>query len=87
MPVGLLPHDLAPHITELNRQAAAAGRSPLAVVAMKTLPLEDRAAAAAMAREYKAAGVTHLVHTQGYTSVAQYAEVIQQIDSEVRAAL
>ena len=38
-------------------------------------------------RAYRDAGVTHLVHTQGYDSPAQYAEIVQQIDGEIRAAL
>ena len=31
--------------------------------------------------------VTHLVHTQGYDSPQQYAEVVAQLDGEIRAAL
>lgn len=87
MPVGFLPHDLAPHIAELNQRGADAGRGPLEVVAMKTLPLDDRAAAMEMAVAYRDAGVTHLVHTQGYDSPAQYAEIVQQIDIDIRSAL
>ncbi len=87
MPVGFLPDDLAPHIAELNQRGAEAGRGPLEVVAMKTLPLNDRAAAIDLAAAYRDAGVTHLVHTQGYDSPAQYAEIVQQIDDEIRAAL
>lgn len=87
MPVGFLPHELGPHIAELQQQAADAGRGALDVVAMKTLPLDDRAAAIEMAAAYRDAGVTHLVHTQGYDSPAQYAEIIEQIDGEIRSAL
>jgi probable F420-dependent oxidoreductase len=87
MPVGFLPDELAPHIAELNQRGAEAGRGPLEVVAMKTLPLNDRAAAIDLAAAYRDAGVTHLVHTQGYDSPAQYAEIVQQIDGEIRAAL
>ena len=87
MPVGFLPDELAPHVAELNQRAADAGRGPLEVVAMKTLPLDDLAAAIDLAAGYRDAGVTHLVHTQGYDSPAQYAEIVQQIDGEIRAAL
>ena len=115
MPVGFLPDELAPHVAELNQRGADAGRGPLEVVAMKTLPLDDRAAAIDLAAGYRFpttaeerdpglteegeeraralaalladAGVTHLVHTQGYDSPAQYAEIVQQIDGEIRAAL
>jgi probable F420-dependent oxidoreductase len=87
MPVGMLPEELKPHIEEMNRQAADAGRKPLEVVAMKTLPLEDRSAAADLARGYRDVGVTHLVHTQGYESPEHYAEVVAQVDGEIRQAL
>ncbi len=87
MPVGLSPQDLAPHVTDLRQRAADAGRSDLEVVAMKTLPLAERAAAIELTQAYRDAGVTHLVHTQGYDSPAQYAEIVQQIDGEIRNAL
>ena len=70
-----------------NQRGAEAGRGPLEVVAMKTLPLNDRAAAIDLAAAYRDAGVSHLVHTQGYDSPAQYAEIVQQIDGEIRTAL
>ena len=54
---------------------------------MKTLPLDDLDAAAERAVDYQRAGVTHLVHTQGYDSPTQYAEVIEQVDQHIRAAL
>ncbi len=87
MPVGLSPDELRPAIASLQAQAADAGRGAMAVVAMKTLPLDDAAAAADLAGAYRDAGVTHLVHTQGYDSPAQYAEVVAQVDGGVRAAL
>ena len=87
MPVGTLPYELAPHIADLQSQAAAIGRGTLEVVAMKTLPLAERQAAIDMAGAYRDAGVTHLVHTQGYDSPQQYAEIVAQIDGEIRRAL
>lgn len=87
MPVGLSPEELAPQVAELHQRAADAGRDGLEVVAMKTLPLEQPAAAIELAEAYRDAGVTHLVHTQGYDSPAHYAEVVAQIDGEIRAAL
>jgi probable F420-dependent oxidoreductase len=87
MPVGMAPEELAPQVTELHQRAADAGRAGLEVIAMKTLPLEDPAAAIELAQGYRDAGVTHLVHTQGYDSPRHYAEVIAQIDGEIRAAL
>lgn len=87
MPVAMSPEELAPHIAELHQRGADAGRENLEVAAMKTLPLEEPAAAIAMAQAYRDVGVTHLVHTQGYDSPAQYAEIVAQIDGEIRAAL
>ena len=87
MPVGLAPAALAAPIADLAARTRDAGREPLAVVAMKTLPLEDPAAAAALARAYRDVGVTQLVHTQGYDSPAHYAEVVEQVDRELRSAI
>jgi probable F420-dependent oxidoreductase len=87
MPVGMSPEELAPHVSDLHQRAADAGRDGLEVVAMKTLPLAESAAAIELAQGYRDAGVTHLVHTQGYDSPQQYAEVVAQLDGEIRAAL
>lgn len=87
MPVGTAPGELAPQVAELQERAAAAGRGSMAVVAMKTLPLAEPDAAAELACAYRDAGVTHLVHTQGYDSPAQYGEVVEQVDGDIRRAL
>ena len=34
-----------------------------------------------LACSYQEAGVTQLVHTQGYDSVKHYAEVVEQVDN------
>lgn len=87
MPMGTLPEVLAPSIAELHKQGAAAGRKDLEVVAMKTLPLEDPQAAIKMAQDYQEAGVTHLVHVQGYETTQQFSEVIDQLEGDVRKKL
>jgi len=87
MPMGTLPEDLAPSITELHKSAAAAGREGLEVVAMKTLPMRELQNAVEMAQGYKAAGVTHLVHVQHYESPQHYAEVLDQIEGDIRKSL
>ena len=74
---------LAP-IAELQRLAAAAGRQPLAVVHMKTLPLADLPAAVAMAQAYAAAGVTHLVHTQGVQDEREFGEVVDALCGRIQ---
>ncbi|MGR8949797.1 MAG: TIGR03619 family F420-dependent LLM class oxidoreductase [Gammaproteobacteria bacterium] len=87
MPVGTAPEELKPQIDDFHAQAAAAGRGKLGVYMMKTLPLESMSAAIDLAGAYQQAGVTHLVHTQGYDSPAQYQEVIEQVDTEIRSKL
>ena len=87
MPVGAAPDQLKANIASFRQQAADAGKPPPAIVAMKTLPLDDMAQAGELAQGYKDVGVTHLVHTQGYDSPAQYAEVVAQVDGEIRGML
>lgn len=87
MPVSLSPEELAPHIVTLRRRAQQHGKSAMEIVAMKTLPLADRNAACDLACRYQAVGVTHLVHTQGYASPNEYAEVVETVDREIRAGL
>ena len=87
MPVSSSPDELKPDIARMHEQGAAAGRSDLKTVHMKTLPLAERNEAIDLACAYQAVGVDHLVHTQGYDSPAHYAEVVDQVDGEIRAGL
>jgi alkanesulfonate monooxygenase SsuD/methylene tetrahydromethanopterin reductase-like flavin-dependent oxidoreductase (luciferase family) len=59
----------------------------LDIVMMKTLPLDERNATVDILSEYKAAGVTEFVHTQGYESTNQYDEIVQLIDTELRTLI
>ena len=54
---------------------------------MKTLPMEDRAAAIEMAQAYQQAGVTHMIHVQPYNSRQHFAEVLALFDGEIRGSL
>jgi hypothetical protein len=54
---------------------------------MKTLPIEDPPKAVAYARQFLAVGVTHIVHTQGYTSVTEYRRNIEILEEKIRPAL
>ena len=85
--MGTLPPDLAPSISRLHEAGAAAGRKDLEVVMMKTLPIEDPAAAVEMAQSYQQAGVTHMIHVQPYDSPQQFAEVLEQFDGAIRGNL
>ena len=87
MPVSAMPDELKPNIARLHEEGAAAGRDDLVTVHMKTLPLAERNEAIELACAYQEVGVNHLVHTQGYDSPAQFAEVVDQVDGEIRAAL
>ncbi len=87
MPVGAMPEQLKADIASFRERAADAGKSSPEVIAMKTLPLDDMPQAVELAQGYQDVGVTQLVHTQGYDSTAQYAEVVSQVDGEVRGML
>ena len=87
IPAGITAAELKPQIADFQARAVAAGRGKLEVVAMKTLPLEEPQAAIDMAAEFKGAGATHFVHTQGYDSPSHYAEIIEQIDTSIRSSI
>ncbi len=87
MPVSIAPSDLKPLVADFNRQAADAGRDPLAVVAMKTLPLENLSESIELAQAYRDAGATALVHTQNYDTPAQYQEFIDIVCEEIQPAV
>ena len=81
MPVSQTPEELRPKIKTFQSMAADAGRSPLEVVAMKTLPLADLIETNELVSAYKDAGVSQLVHTQGYESVRHYGEIVNQVEA------
>lgn len=87
MPVGASPDELKPQIAEFQQLAADAGRGQLGVYAMKTLPLDNINEAVDLAGNYKAAGVSHLVHTQAYDSPQHYREIIELVDGVVRSKI
>jgi len=87
IPAGVEPADLKPGIEQLQQMSAEAGRSPLEVIAMKTLPIADPPRAVAYARQFLDVGVTHLVHTQGYESVAEYRRNVAVLEEKIRPAL
>ena len=87
IPAGVEPPDLKPGIEQLHQLSAEAGRPPLEVIAMKTLPIEDPPKAVAYARQFLDIGVSHIVHTQGYESVAEYRRNIEVLEEKIRPAL
>ena len=87
IPAGVEPADLKPGIEQLHQLSAEAGRPPLEVIAMKTLPIEDPPKAVAYARQFLDIGVSHIVHTQGYESVAEYRRNLEVLEEKIRPAL
>ncbi len=87
IPAGIEPDALKPGIAQLRELCQEAGRPALEVIAMKTLPLADLPHAVDYAQQFREAGVTHLVHTQGYENVAEYRRVIALLEEQIRPAL
>ena len=87
MPVGLQPEQLRTDIESFNGRATTAGKESPEIIAMKTLPLDNITVAIELAQHYQEVGVTQLVHTQGYESPTHYAEVVEQVDTEIRNRL
>lgn len=87
IPAGIEPEALKPGIAQFREMCRAAGRPALEVIAMKTLPLADLPRAVDYAQQFRDAGVTHLVHTQGYENVAEYQRTIALLEEQIRPAL
>lgn len=84
MPVGIGPSDLAPLVAEFRQRAADAGREPLEVAVMKTLPLDKPKEAIELAQAYEEAGATCLIHTQGYDTPGQYHDLVATLCETVQ---
>ena len=54
---------------------------------MKTLPIDDPPKAIDYANQFAEAGATHLVHTQGYESAAEYRRNVEILEEKIRPAL
>ena len=87
MPMGILPGDLKPLVKDFQQRAAEAGRGPLEVAIMKTLPLENLGEAVEMAQAYRDAGATHLVHTQSYDTPDEYRAFVDVVSREICPAV
>jgi probable F420-dependent oxidoreductase len=78
MPIGLAPDALRPHVDELRRLAAAAGKPAPEVAVMTRLPLDDVGAARVLVDAYAAAGATRVIHGARYREASEYA---RQVDA------
>lgn len=87
MPMGILPGDLKPLIKDFQQRAADAGRGPMEVAIMKTLPLDNVSEAVELAQAYRDAGATHLVHTQSYDTPDEYRAFVDVVSQEICPAV
>jgi len=87
MPMGSDPRNLAAPIAELASLFAQAGKGPPEVIALTSLPLDDADRAVERARALQEIGVTGLVHTSRYGSVAEFARSAEILSTRIRAAL
>ena len=87
IPAGVEPDVLATQIPELQKLAEEAGREPLEIIAMKTLPLDDPPRAVDYAGAFAAVGVHHLVHTQRYDDAAEYRRNIDVLCDRILPAI
>lgn len=88
MPIGLKPDDLAKHAASLRAAFAAAGKPAPEIAVMTRLPLEDNSRAADLARAYRDAGATRLVHGSRYEDAAEFArhaEALARISARAAA--
>ena len=87
IPSGIEPDALKTSIPEFHQMCQDAGRPPLEVIAMKTLPINDPPKAIDYAQQFADAGVSHLVHTQGYQDAAEYRRNVTVLEEKIRPAL
>lgn len=79
MPMGLPPDALRPHVAELRRLAAEAGKPEPQVAVLTRLPVDDPPQARAVLDAYAAAGATRVIHGVRYRDAAEYARHVQMI--------
>lgn len=84
MPVFVDPDVLKPLVQKFQKEGTEAGRAPLEVVAMKTLPIESIPEAIDLAKAYQDAGATHLVSAHDYSSPSEYQEIVNVLSKEIR---
>lgn len=87
MPMGGEPDTLAPQITELQDEAARAGKPVPEVVLVTMLPVDDPEEAAARVRAFADIGVTRIVHAWRYVDAAEFGRVAETIATRVASAV
>ncbi len=79
MPMGGDPGELRPAVVELRQRAADAGRTPLEVVCITRLPLEEAQQADDRIHAFAEVGVTRLVHVARYDDADTYRRTAEAI--------
>ncbi|MBI3767406.1 MAG: TIGR03619 family F420-dependent LLM class oxidoreductase [Deltaproteobacteria bacterium] len=87
MPMARDAAALRPDVERLRALMADAGKPAPAVVVLTALPLHDPAAAMARAREFLAAGATHLVHAARYDDADAFRRAVDVLATRVAPAL
>ena len=86
MPIGTKPAELAPQVAELRARFAAAGKPAPEIAVMTRLPLEDPARSAELARAYREAGATRLVHGSRYADAAEFSRHVEALAQSAGSA-
>lgn len=84
---GKTPSEIAAPRARLTALAEVAGKQPPAIIAMKTLPLDDPEAAIEMAQAYSEAGCAEVVHAGGYPDVTAYRKRVDVLARDVIPAV
>lgn len=84
---GKTPEEILAPKARLAELADKAGKPQPAIIAMKTLPLEDLDAAREMAQAYAAAGCDEIVHAGGYANTAVYRDRIDTLVEHIIPAV
>ena len=84
---GRTPEEIAAPKARIFELAEQAGKPRPAIIAMKTLPLEDVGAATEMAQAFAAAGCDEFVHAGGYADAAAYRQRIDVLAQRIIPAV
>lgn len=79
MPMGLPPDELRPHVAELRRLMAEAGKPDPQVAVLTRLPIDDPTRARALLEAYAAAGATRVIHGVRYRDATEYGRHVDRL--------
>ena len=79
LPMARDPERLAPHIEQLRKLAAEAGKPPPEVVALTGVPLDEPSRARERIAAFEAVGVTRMILGARYDTAAQFRENVKSL--------